>query len=169
VSLDAEILAELRAIRQLLEAQAKPKSAPKAPPCTAEDADAFVAMWNANCGGLPKAETAGPADGPRRAGIAACLKVTRDLTRWADAVKALAASPHHRGQNERGWVANIDFLIGPSQRLKWMEEGARRAAQAPKATPHREVWCGCGKQAIHGPGTRNPDTAAEPQCADCWA
>lgn len=126
----------------------------------------FVGAWQANRGGLPACTTAGAADSVRYKSIVACLKECDNISRWANAVKALSASPHHRGQNERGWVANIDFLVSPAQRLKWLEAGDRLPREAPKAKP-QGAWCACGAPAIMGPGTRSPDLSDVPRCGSC--
>lgn len=148
----------------------KPTPAPKAEPHAAMVwtglVKAFVLMWQAHRGGLPACTTAGSADGVRYKSIVACIKECDDLDRWAFAIKALAASPHHRGQNERGWVANIDFLVQPSQRLKWLEAGDRLPREAPKVAP-KGAWCQCGAPAIMGPGTRSPDLCDQPRCGEC--
>jgi hypothetical protein len=164
-TLDA-LMVEVRAIRALLEAKRAPKV--DSNPVTAREVQAFLDAWNENCGGLPKAVTAGAPDSKRHRDIVACIKQERNIASWGMAAQALSQSSHHRGQNQTGWVADIDFLAAPSNRTRWWSNGQALPAK-PKVAQHRELWCGCGKQAIHGPGTRNPDTAAEPKCAGCWA
>lgn len=127
----------------------------------------LIEVWNQYRQGLPRADSA-PEGSTRRKRIATVLKAERDLQKWGAAVRAIANSPHHRGQNERGWVANIDFLIQAGQFQKWIEAGAQREVAArPEPAQSRAVWCGCGKVATRGPGTRNPDLSSEPRCGGC--
>lgn len=49
------------------------------------------------------------------------LKEISDLTYWEGVIKKIAASPFCNGQNDRMWIATIDFLIRPDTHVKVME------------------------------------------------
>lgn len=161
---ELQAIALLTEIRDLLAARREPK--PRAPASGEADAvRAFVEAWNRHRGRLPKAHAV-PL-GQRAGRIAAALQAEPRLERWESAMKALASSPFHLGENGRGWKATIDFLVQPSQYPKWLEAGDEKAA-AP--APAEQVWCvACSnRQATYGPGTRNPAVAEKPMCLTCW-
>lgn len=133
--------------------------------------DQFVALWNRVCQPLPEVKSA--KDPVRRRRIMDCLRLTDgDMMPWERAIVALANSPWHRGGNDTGWVANIDFMLQPAQRTKWLEKGAdetRRGAPAVAGQP--VVWCSdaeCKSAALFGPGTRNEEMATVPLCGEHW-
>lgn len=137
---------------------------------------AFVAAWNEERGPLPKASLLPGTETPRYRRIVACLKVQPEILHWRLAARALAASPHHRGGNDRGWVASIDFLISPSQFVKWLEAGEalgskQTGSSGPPVGTSAIVWCAeCGESlALFGPGTANRDMAVRPLCGRCRA
>ena len=81
------------------------------------------------------------------------LREVPDLTRWAAAIRRAAASPFCRGDNDRAWLADIDFLLRPDTLAK-IEEGKydpRGKGVAPVKQTYRlpEV----------GKGEWNPDEA----------
>lgn len=161
-------LARIEAILSTLLERTAPK-AKKAPPLNphTDKVDAFVAAWNQNRGGLPGASRALPGT-KRHREILACLLMEPDVARWGRAVAALAASRFHRGENERGWVATIDFLLQAKQRQVWLDRAAPEY-QTPTATVPRIATCAqCGAQATVGPGTRQPELAPEPLCPGCF-
>lgn len=86
------------------------------------------AIWNEHCGNLPKAESLNP-DRERQA--KARTRENGDPAYWVGIVRAIAANPFCRGTNDRGWVANFDYLLRPrthvqiSERLKAGPPGAR--------------------------------------------
>lgn len=158
IAIALERLVELEETRRKKPVEAEP---PGVPP------ERLLEVWNSNRGGLPQAREA-PEGSTRRRRMVAVLRVQPDLAKWSAAVRALASSPHHKGQNERGWVANIDFLIQANQFPKWLEAGAQRDAEPQgRGRQARTVWCACGKVATRGPGTRNPDLAELPVCDVC--
>ena len=78
------------------------------------------AVWNdAAPKGLPRWK-ATPDDRKRHA--KARLAEVPDLERWRVAIKAIASSKWHMGQNDRGWRANPDWLLKPGTLTK-LEEG----------------------------------------------
>lgn len=58
---------------------------------------------------------------PRRAALNARLAECGGLDGWVAALSKAKASPHCCGQNDRGWVANFDFLTRQSSFTKLME------------------------------------------------
>lgn len=128
----------------------------------------FVKCWNENCGDR-MASSSVPAPGtPRWTAILECLKEQPDISRWASAVSALSKSAFHTGDNQRGWRANIDFIVSAGQRAKWLEEGqfkkARDDAMSAASRP-ASFCCICSKPAVVGPGTRAPDLSDKPKCS----
>lgn len=67
---------------------------------------------------LPRAMTLGT---DRRTGIRARLMECGGLDGWRAALEKLGASPHCRGENDRGWRADLDFLIQPKSFRRLME------------------------------------------------
>lgn len=166
------IRADVAFIRAYIEEQqaARARRAEPAPDRT-EDVSAFVATWNRVCTSLPKSRAVKPGT-PRYAAIVRCLRVEPDLSAWERAMRELNASPHHKGGNESGWVASMDFLLQPSQFQRWLDLSAHEYAAPIAVVPRVEpVWCGnCReRQAIYGPGTRNAHVSAEPRCFECRA
>lgn len=47
----------------------------------------------------------------RKSGLQARLKQAGGLAGWVEAVARAKASPHCTGHNDRGWVADLDFLL----------------------------------------------------------
>ena len=86
---------------------------------------AFVTIWNEVVAGsrLPTVRVWSAA---RDRVLKARLAEESDLALWRVAMERLRDSPHHRGENDRGWVAGIDFLLQASQAPKWLD-----AARAP--------------------------------------
>lgn len=68
--------------------------------------------------GLPKAQKLTKA---RNGKINARLKDAGGIDGWKAALAKLEASPFCTGQNDRGWIADIDFLITESSFTKLME------------------------------------------------
>lgn len=87
----------------------------------------LVDLWNRETAGSPLPSCLA-ATGQRFRDLDIATREEPDLAVWREAIRALLVSPHHVGQNERGWKADIGFLVQPSQRSKWLEKG--RAAVA---------------------------------------
>jgi hypothetical protein len=130
--------------------------------------ESFVRAWNRTCGGrLPNATMPEPGT-IRWARIVECLGVEPSHDVWSAAFDALCRSAWHTGNNERGWRANIDFVIQPSQRNKWLEEGAFKISRAQAKPESKIVFCvGCEGPAVFGPGTRAPEMSVDPKCEEC--
>jgi hypothetical protein len=77
---------------------------------------AVLDAWNDSVQGkMPRA------DGLRKKGrpelIAKALEKSHGgVGALRDLFRACAASPHHRGENERGWAASLDWLLSPKTR-----------------------------------------------------
>lgn len=152
ITLDS-IFQAIRGIEARLDAltgHLRPK--PERPAKTADPAERasvtdFLASWRECRGDLPEARSA-PAGTARYRRILSAIKAEPDRAVWAGAMRALAASPFHRGGNDRGWVANIDFLISPGQWLKWCDVG-RQGAAKPAAKATKATWCAeCGVREV---------------------
>lgn len=68
--------------------------------------------------GWPKAQTLSK---PRKAGIAARLRECGGIEGWRIALSKAQASAHCCGQNQRGWVADLDFIIQAKSFTRLME------------------------------------------------
>lgn len=155
-------------LRSRVEARDKRRDTAEAHDFKTEVSD-FVTAWNQTCPGLPQVRSVKPGT-PRYASIVRALKAEPEMKSWERAMAALYRSEWHRGQNERGWVATIDFLVSPGQFQKWLDAGTTLSiprAVVPRTEP---VWCAtCGNApAIYGPGTKNKDQSEAPACAGCW-
>lgn len=67
----------------------------------------------------------------RRASLKARLAECGGLAGWRDALARARASPHCCGENDRGWTADLDFLLQPKsfRRLREGSYDARRPSQ----------------------------------------
>ncbi|WP_102858284.1 YdaU family protein [Phaeobacter inhibens] len=72
----------------------------------------------AGASGWPKVKVLSKA---RRSALAARLRECGGLDGWRVALEKARGSPHLCGQNDRGWVANFDFLTRQSSFAKLME------------------------------------------------
>jgi uncharacterized protein YdaU (DUF1376 family) len=82
-------------------------------------ADEAVDLWNALARklGLPIAKSI---DRARKAAIKARL-AEGGLDAWREALTAVERSPHCRGENDRGWRADIDFVCQPKSWRRLLE------------------------------------------------
>jgi hypothetical protein len=77
---------------------------------------AVLDAWNDSVQGkMPRA------DGLRKKGrpelIAKALEKSHGgVGALRDLFRACAASPHHRGENDRGWAASLDWILNPKTR-----------------------------------------------------
>lgn len=101
-----------------------------ASPVAGGDAKAAFDEWNALAKrlSLPTAKDLTPA---RRKAINARL-ATAGLDGWREALAAVEASPHCRGENDRGWRADIDF-VATAAKFQKLREGSYGAV--PTASP----------------------------------
>ena len=70
--------------------------------------------------GIP---TATKLDKRRRDAIRRTLADIGGIDAWNQILDALRNSPFCRGQNDRGWRANLDFLLNPTKRQRLVEGG----------------------------------------------
>lgn len=68
-------------------------------------------LWNENCGKLPKVRDITPS---REKKWATRFRETPDLQTWRVAIRAVARSPFCTGKTERGWKADVDWLLKPN-------------------------------------------------------
>lgn len=89
-----------------------------------EIADAF-AIWNETAAefGLPKAQVL---TGARKANLTARLKDCGGIDGWRDAMGKIRDAPHLLGENDRGWRADLDFVLRKDKFIKLMEGGYGR-------------------------------------------
>lgn len=100
--------------------------------------DSLGKTWNENRGSLPAVKL--PMSKGRATHAKQRLRETPDLPRWAAAIRRAAASPFCRGDNDRAWVADLDFLLRPDTLAK-IEEGKYDPRGGPlplKAKPKRD-------------------------------
>lgn len=72
----------------------------------------------------------------RRRHIAARLKEWPKLSDWKHAIGRIKASPWHRGENERGWIATFKWLVVcPDTMMRIMEGATCRAADSDDNMP----------------------------------
>jgi hypothetical protein len=84
-----------------------------------QPANDVVNAWNRLPKPFPKVATL---TSKRKATVLARLREVPEVGRWRSAIALLPASPFLRGENERGWVANFDWLMRPDTLTK-LEEG----------------------------------------------
>ena len=104
-----------------------------------DEAREALAMFNAMAAecGWPQVRILSPA---RRSALAARLRECGGIAGWDHALAKARASPHCNGQNDRGWVANFDFLTRQSSFAKLMEgnyddRAFRQPADRPQNRP----------------------------------
>lgn len=87
-----------------------------------DDIDLAVALWNALAGrrNLPKVAKL---TAQRRKHLGARLKDADGIDGWRAALEKIERIPGLLGENDRGWKANIDWLIKESSFTKLMEGG----------------------------------------------
>ncbi len=80
---------------------------------------AFVDLWHESCPSLPRVSelTAG-----RRTKIAARLQ-SRPLQQWRIVFESMEQSNFFRGQNDRGWKGNLDWVIKNEENALYVLEG----------------------------------------------
>lgn len=105
-------------------------------------ADAFAAAWN-EVTSLPigRCRELTPR---RRTAIAARLR-ERTLEDWREVFARIQASAFCRGDNERGWHADIDFVLQPDTAAKVLEgkyddRPSRAVVAGPPVAVSQETW-----------------------------
>lgn len=87
-----------------------------------------VGFWNLLPAPFPRVTKVTP---KRRTATEARLRDTPELKRWERAIAVLPGSPFLRGENDRGWVANFDWLMRPDTLTK-LEEGNYSGTSPPR-------------------------------------
>ena len=100
------------------------------------DLPPFALLWNEKVAGTPL-KTIRVWNAGRDRLVKARLAEEGDLGLWGRAMEHLAASPHHRGENDRGWVADVDFLLQAGQYPRWLDlaHGGPPVKADPEVTP----------------------------------
>ncbi|WP_422049900.1 YdaU family protein [Shimia sp.] len=99
---------------------------------------AAVSAYNetaADCG-WPKVQKL---NSSRRSALAARLREAGGVTGWCAALSKARASPLCNGENDRGWVANFDFLTRQSSFAKLMEGNYDQRSRTRHQTPHTDA------------------------------
>lgn len=95
-----------------------------------------VVMWNEKVAGTPL-KSVRVWSSKRDRVLKARLREEGDLAVWGRAMDHLIASDFHRGVNDQGWVAGLDFLLQPGQAPKWLDlaHGGPPVKADPEVTP----------------------------------
>lgn len=82
--------------------------------------DEIIDAWNsmAKRAGLPEIKMLNP---KRAASLKSRIKECPDVETWSTALQNIERSKFLRGENDRGWKANFDFLLQPSSFTKLIE------------------------------------------------
>lgn len=75
-------------------------------------------IWNQHRGTLPEVRSM---SSHRMRKVLARVGEESSREVWATVVQRIAASPFHTGKNDRGWIANFDWLLKPDTREKVLE------------------------------------------------
>ena len=89
----------------------------------------LLGVWNRERGVLPEAKLLTRS---REGHARARLAENDDPAHWSAVVRFLATSPFHRGQNDRSWVANFDYLLRPNTHISIAE---KLSSLSPEKTP----------------------------------
>jgi hypothetical protein len=87
---------------------------------TTPSAEEFLAAWNENRGRLPEAKTL---TASRKKKLAVRVKEGLTAESFTSAVKIAARTPFCRGENDRGWRLDFDFLVENDTNLTRVLEG----------------------------------------------
>jgi hypothetical protein len=93
--------------------------------------------WNFHCDPLSKAKAMSP---KRLAAANARIKENSDKNYWIEVVKRLANSQFCCGSNDRGWKADIDFLLKPDTHIKVMEGKYDDKTTVKKPVEYTKDW-----------------------------
>lgn len=74
---------------------------------------------------------------PRRSGLTSRLKDAGGLQGWIVALEKAKSSPLCTGDNNRGWVADLDFLLQQKSFTRLMEGSYDNRTHQPRTTPQR--------------------------------
>ena len=100
------------------------------------DAPDLVAIWNAECGTLPKVHSCGKS---RHLKIKARLNGSKNgafAEQFRPAVRKSQAVPFLQGDNDRGWRLSFDFLVANEDNVGKVLEGVYDGIPAKRLTAH---------------------------------
>lgn len=78
----------------------------------------IMQLYNATCKSLPKIKVI---DGQRRKAVAARWRTYHSLEIFAELFEKAEASDFMRGENDKGWAADFDWIIRPTNMAKVLE------------------------------------------------
>jgi hypothetical protein len=87
----------------------------KSDPCPYQD---LIKLWAEKCPKLPQVRTLTEA---RKKHLRSRWRENSDLTIWSDVLDRISKSKFCNGDNDRGWCADIDFLLRPDTITKVLE------------------------------------------------
>lgn len=99
---------------------------------------AVAAAWTEGVEGtvIPAATPPSARTAPRDRLLLTLRETYPDPAEWRAMARALAGSTHHRGENERRWVASLPWVLGNKPKLaEWMERGQALATNTAKPAP----------------------------------
>jgi hypothetical protein len=102
---------------------------------------AVAAAWTEGVEGtaIPAASPPSARTAPRDQALLDARTTYPEPDDWLWCARALAADPFYRGENDRGWVARLTWLLGKKDRgvtlATWMEAGQARRNGKAKAPP----------------------------------
>jgi uncharacterized protein YdaU (DUF1376 family) len=129
LSAQPDIAEQSRALAEHEQSKAKISS------LSATQTDSFRNAWNTNCGTLPHLVKLSQA---RTKKLSVRIKDGLTLEQFTQAVQIAARTPFLRGETERGWKCNFDFLVAKEENLLKVLEGAYGAPESPKRV-YRDV------------------------------
>lgn len=95
---------------------------PPVPPKGASSApipyEKIMQLYNATCSSLPKIKII---DGQRRKAVAARWRTYQSIEPFAELFRKAEASAFMRGDNDKGWTADFDWIIRPTNMAKVLE------------------------------------------------
>lgn len=81
--------------------------------------------------GLPEVRTSVPLSEPRKRALRLRLKECAGMEGWRQALGNIEKSAFLRGQNDRGWRADFDWLVTPAKFIRVLEGRYGNGAHAP--------------------------------------
>lgn len=110
-------------------------SSPEATPIRAQD---LIDLWNATT--HPPFPRCRELTEDRRRKIRSRMAKRPDVGEWRRAFEAITAAAFYRGQNDRGWVADFDWIIKNDTVVAKVLERAGTAGPARVGAPRDRAW-----------------------------